>query len=140
MLPTWIRAPWTLDTCIPTAVLLQKSNKRIAWHELVMMYGRLEFLVTGGFWWYKDSNSMNAFLGANIQVIVPAATTTSPIIYTLDPPLTDAQIIKEERLLQNYNRDGAIYKWSVRSYRFCLKGFTATNPLYLTDVNAVERQ
>lgn len=88
MLPTWIRAPWTLDTCIPTAVLLQKSNKRIAWHELVMMYGRLDFLVTGGFWWYKDSNSMNAFLGANIQVIVPAATTTSPIIYTLDPPLT----------------------------------------------------
>ncbi|GAA5812882.1 hypothetical protein MFLAVUS_006341 [Mucor flavus] len=129
--------PCAIDTDLmtypetPIVKIVQKSYKRTTWHEMVILYGRLELLVTGGIYGDTKSSSLKSFLGAPLKIKRPTNSDSEPNIYLVQRELPEGHIIKEERLLQNYSRQSAHYKWGFRSTRFSVKGFTTLNPLYI---------
>ncbi|KAG1464952.1 hypothetical protein G6F56_004979 [Rhizopus delemar] len=132
--------PCALDTKLidypetPAARIIQKSYKRSTWHEMVLLYGRFEFLVTGGIYGNIHDGCLKSFLGASLNVKTSIdEDEASPTIYILESPLSD-NIYREERLLQNYSRRAACYKWGIRSTRFAIKGFGTLNSLYIDTI------
>lgn len=102
---------------------------------MIILQGRAELLVTGGILGCSKNDNMNFFLGANLKFKKHIDSSSEQYVYILQESLPDTRIIKEERLLQNYSRRGANYKWALRSFRFCEKGFRTTNPLYVCTTN-----
>ena len=120
----------------PVAKILQKSFKKTTWQELVIMYKRVELLVSEGIYGHISGGGFKSFLGANIKLTKLIDTETPGKIYLLQSMLS--AVFCEERLLQNYARPAANYKWGFRSTRFSAKGFKTVNPLY-TGNNSMEQ-
>jgi hypothetical protein len=102
----------------PTVRILQRSYKRNTWHKLVIMYGRLELLVTGGFYGRADSSTggMRAFLGANVDFKNSLnVNDESSILIVSEASHNNNRVMQEERLPQNYARRAANYNWGFRS-------------------------
>jgi hypothetical protein len=133
--------PCALDTKLvgypetPVAKVLSKSYKRSTWNEVVILYGRFEFLVTGGIYSNTKDHHLRSFLGSSFKIKSTIDEDCKTSIYILGSP---CDIHKEERLLQNYSRRAANYKWGLRSKRFMVKGFGTLNPLY-TNITPLER-
>lgn len=105
---------------------------------MVILYGRIELMVSGGIYGDVNNNNVKFFLGANMKLTRPVDAESRLDVYVLRSTLTDDLVLKEERLLQNYVRPASNYKWGFRSTRFCLKGFKTLNPLY-TNIRPLER-
>lgn len=112
----------------PVAKVLQKSFKRVTWYELAIFYERIELLVAGGIYGYISGGDLKYFFYANLKLTKPIDVDTPGTVLLVRP--VRSNIFCEERLLQNYCRPAANYKWGFRSAKFASKGFKTANPLY----------
>ncbi|KAI7900363.1 uncharacterized protein BX663DRAFT_554248 [Cokeromyces recurvatus] len=82
--------PCAMDTKLinypetPVARIIQKSYKRRTWHEVMFLYGRFEFLVTGGIYGNIHDSGLKSFLGASFKIKTPADedSTTSSTLFS----------------------------------------------------------
>ncbi|KAI8141672.1 hypothetical protein BJV82DRAFT_580318 [Fennellomyces sp. T-0311] len=111
------------------ALIIDKNLYGTKWKELVVKWGRMEFLVQAAFYGERANTKVYSFLGSSIPRA--AVQTFDSQQFKVLVPLEPVETVASIRFLRTYTKKAAHYLWSFNSKRFAHQRYAPTHPLTL---------
>ncbi|KAG2215689.1 hypothetical protein INT45_008277 [Circinella minor] len=112
---------------LPTVRILNPSEGRATWKELVINYGSMEILITAAVCGSLVGRKRCVYLGPSVPE--SALNLIGKDTFTICVPLDNAPYISSIRLLRDYTRLTANKRWSFSSEEFSKTGFSLCHPI-----------